>query len=155
MTAKVTTEDYAALGFHLERDTKTALLPAMADTGCQSCLAGLKVLHQLGLRESDLLPVTMKMHTATYRGIKILGAIVLRLACKDEASSVVKTRQMTYITDFSDKLFLSREACTSLGIITDTFPTTRYTTLLQVMYVQHLCQSTATVNGWIPNEANG
>ena len=78
VTATVTTEDYAALGFHLERDTKTALLPAMADTGCQSCLAGLKVLHQLGLRESDLLPVTIKMHTATYRGITILGATVLR-----------------------------------------------------------------------------
>ena len=50
VTTKVTKEDYAALGFHLERDTKTASLPAMADTGCQSCLAGLKVLHQLGLR---------------------------------------------------------------------------------------------------------
>ena len=76
VTAKVTTEDYAALGFHLERDTNTALLPAMADTGCQSCHAGLKVLHRLGLRESDLSPVTMKMHTATYRGIKILGSFV-------------------------------------------------------------------------------
>ena len=129
VTAKVTTEDYAALGFHLERDTNTALLPAMADTGCQSCHAGLKVLHRLGLRESDLSPVTMKMHTATYRGIKILGATVLRLACKYEAGSVVETRKMTYITDSSYKLFLNWEACTSLGIITDTFPTARYTTL--------------------------
>ena len=78
VTTKVTKEDYAALGFHLERDTKTVSLPAMADTGCQSCLAGLKVLHRLGLRESDLSPVTLKMHTATYRGITILGATVLR-----------------------------------------------------------------------------
>ena len=101
VTAKVTTEDYAALGFHLERDTNTALLLAMADTGCQSCHAGLKVLHRLGLR----------------------------LAYKDEAGSVVETRKMTYITDSSYKLFLSWEACTSLVIITDTFPTARYTTL--------------------------
>ena len=62
VTTKATTEDYAALGFHLERDTKTASLPAMSDTGCQSCLAGLKVIHRLGLRESDLSHVTMKMH---------------------------------------------------------------------------------------------
>ena len=128
VTAKVTTEDYAALGFHLERDTNTALLPPMADTGCQSCLAGLKVLHRLGLRESDLSPVTMKMHTATYRGINILGATILRVACKYEAGNVVETRQMTHITYPSDKLFLRREVCTSLGIITDTLPTIRSTT---------------------------
>ena len=30
---------------------------------------------------------------------------------------------MTYVTDSSDKLFLCREACTSLGIISATFPT--------------------------------
>jgi hypothetical protein len=75
--AKVTSADYAALGFHLARDTITTSLPAMADTVCQSCLAGLKVIHRLGLRESDLIPVTMQMHTATYGGIRILGAIVL------------------------------------------------------------------------------
>ena len=86
--------------------------------------------YRLGLRESDLSPVSMKMHTATYRGITILGATVLRLACKDEAGSVVGTRQMLYITYSSDNLFLSREACTSLGITTDTFPAIRSTSSL-------------------------
>ena len=32
------------------------------------------------------------------------------------------TGQMVYITDNTDKLFLSREACVDLGIIPNTFP---------------------------------
>ena len=33
------------------------------------------------------------------------------------------TRQITYVTDNSEKLFLSREACIALGMITEAFPT--------------------------------
>ncbi|XP_021365018.1 uncharacterized protein LOC110457888 [Mizuhopecten yessoensis] len=123
VTAKVTAEDYAALGFRLTRDTSNVSIQAMADTGCQSCLAGLKVIRRLGLRESELIPVTMQMHTATYGGIKILGATILRLIGKDKAGNTKETRQMTYVTSSTDKLFLSREACAALGIIHDSFPT--------------------------------
>ncbi|VDI79213.1 Hypothetical predicted protein [Mytilus galloprovincialis] len=35
----------------------------------------------------------------------------------------VETRQMTYVTDNSDKLFISREACIALRMISDSFPT--------------------------------
>lgn len=95
----------------------------MADTSCQSCLAGLKVIHNLGLVESGLIPVTMRMNTATNSGIRILGAILLRLSSRDPRGQLLEMRQMTYITPSSDKLFLSREACVDLGIITNVFPT--------------------------------
>ena len=55
-----------------------AHIPATVDTGCQSCLGGLKVVYRLGLSESDLIPVTMRMRTANNDGIKILGAMLLR-----------------------------------------------------------------------------
>lgn len=48
-------------------------LSAMADTGCQSCLASLKVIHRLGLPEDDLLPVTMRMNAANNHGFQILN----------------------------------------------------------------------------------
>ena len=48
---------YAELGFGDKYiGSFSASVPAMADTGCQSCLVGLKVIHRLGLRESDLIP---------------------------------------------------------------------------------------------------
>ena len=98
-------------------------LSAMADTGCQSCLASVKVIRHLGLRESDLIPVTMQMHTMNYNGIKILGAVILRFSGKSLSGQTFESRQIVYVTSDSDKLFLSRETCMALGMITKNFPT--------------------------------
>ena len=97
----------------------------MADTGCQSCLVGLKVIRRLGLQRSDLIPVTMNMHSADERKIKILGATILRISGLNQFGESIVTRQLTYVTDTSSKFFLSREACIALGIIPDDFPTIR------------------------------
>ena len=116
-------QDYAELGFHdMYVPSISASVPAIADTGCQSCLTGLKIVHRLGLRESDLIPVTMKMHTANNEGIVILGAVLLRISSISPSGQSVTTRQMTYVTDSLDKLFLSRETCVALGLISESFP---------------------------------
>ena len=96
-------------------------LSAMADTGCQSCLASVKVIHRLGLRESDLIPVTMQMHTMNNNGIKILGAVIS--GSRASHSQTFESRQIVYVTSDSGKLFLSQETCTTLGMITKNFPT--------------------------------
>ena len=58
---------------------------------------------------------------AANNDIHILGATILRLSGKNNEGEA--TRQMVYVTDNTDKLFLSREACVDLGIIPNTFPT--------------------------------
>ena len=83
----------------------------MADTGCQSCLASLTIIKHLGLRQTDLISVTMRMYSANSEGITILGPTMLRFSGKCKSGATLKTRQITYVTDNSDKLFLSREAC--------------------------------------------
>lgn len=98
---KLLPEDHKALGFPLNQ--KTIKLPAMAETGCQSCLVGIK----LGLTKSDLIPVTMKMHAAYNGGTTTLGATILCISGLDNHGEPVETRQMTYVTDNSDKLFLT------------------------------------------------
>lgn len=123
LTVESVREDYGQLGFNLISTTRKAVIPAMADTGCQSCLASIKAIRRLGLRKRDLIPVTLKMHAANNKGITILGAVILRLSGKDKSGNLIETRQITYVTDNSDKLFISREACINLGMITDTFPT--------------------------------
>ena len=107
---------------------KAISLSAMADTGCQSCLASLKVIQQIGLSKNDLIPVSMQMHAANNKGIKILGAAILRLSGQSTNGNTLETRQLTYVTDDSNKFFLSREACTDLGMISNTFPTIGETT---------------------------
>ena len=116
-------EDYADLVFPLKSRTRSSILSSMADTGCQSCLGGMKLLPRLGMTADDLIPVSMKMHAANGKGINILGAAILRFSGKSPYGEPRETRQITYITDNSDKLFLIREACISLGMITTRFPT--------------------------------
>ena len=94
----------------------------MADTGCQSCLAGIKIIYRLGLKRQDLIPVTLKMHAANNKGIVILGAVIMRFSGMNPQGNMVETRQIVYITDSSDKMFISREACIALGMITESFP---------------------------------
>ena len=116
-------EDYNHFGFPLRIPQEKSFVSAMADTGCQSCLAGLKVVKKLGLSTKDLIPVDLKMHGADNHNIRILGATILRLSGKNNMGEEKSTRQMVYVTDKSDKLFLSREACIDLGIIPNKFPT--------------------------------
>ncbi|CAG2218786.1 unnamed protein product [Mytilus edulis] len=123
LVLRILPEDYEAFGFNMTKEQNTVAISAMADTGCQSCLAGIKVIHRLGINQTELIPVNMKMHAANNKGITILGATILRISGRDDQGRHVETRQMTYVTDNSDKLFISREACIALRMISDSFPT--------------------------------
>ena len=123
LSIRVCTRDYAHFGFQPPRSTKSIEAPTMADTGCQCCLAGMLIIRRLGLNESDLIPVTTQMHAANNNKIKILGAVLIEFSGTSANGERLYTRQVTYVTDSSDKLFLSREGCAKLGMISDSFPT--------------------------------
>ena len=98
-------------------------ISAMADTGCQSCLAGTSLLPKLGLTIDDLSPVAMRMTAANNNGIDIAGALVLRLSGETAAGTSLSTRQVVYFSKSTDRFFLSKQACVALKIIPDSFPT--------------------------------
>ena len=68
-------EDYCALGFSLRKRISGAELPAMADTGCQSCLMGIQVAQGMGFNADDLIPVTMMMRAGTREGFQSSGRL--------------------------------------------------------------------------------
>ena len=104
-------------------ETPIITFNAMADTGCQSCLAGINLLKAMGLQKTHLIPVTMKMTAANSQGIEILGALPLRISGKSSSGSSVFTHQLVYFTPSTSRLFLSKQACISLGLISSKFPT--------------------------------
>ena len=65
----------------------------------------------------------MRMFAANNKGINILEATILRFSGQSKSGETLKTRQITYVTSDSERLFLSREACIALRMISDTFPT--------------------------------
>ena len=119
----VLVDDYKHFGFEslLTRPTGHADIMCMVDTGYQSCLASIKAISRLGIKRQELIPVTMKIHAASKHGINILGATILRFSGKT-SNGIREYRQIVYVTDVDNKVFLSREACVSLGIISDQFP---------------------------------
>jgi hypothetical protein len=80
-------------------------------------LRGTQILPRLGLNRSNLLPVSMS------RASTLLELPRYASQADHQMGDVLTTKQMVYITDASDKLFLSREACMALKIIGTTFPT--------------------------------
>ncbi|ELU06622.1 hypothetical protein CAPTEDRAFT_189257 [Capitella teleta] len=123
LTVSVHPEDFKTLGHLTSLKHRSTSLLTMADTGCQSCLAGMRAIAALGITDKDLIPVSLKMHAANNQGINILGAVALRFHSSNPQGQTVETRQLTYITGSTDTLFLSCEACSALGIISNRFPT--------------------------------
>ena len=91
--------------------------PAMPDTGCQACLSGVELLQKLNFRKSDLYPVSMSMTAVNNNHINIIGALPLRISGVSPSGSTCTTRQIVYFADNTNKLFLSKQACAALGII--------------------------------------
>ena len=59
----------------------------------------------------------MQMNSADNLDIPILGATIFRLSGRDQLSDEGMNQQIIYITDSTDKLFISREARVDLGIL--------------------------------------
>lgn len=102
--------------------TSVITFKALADTGCQSMLGGINLLQTLHLQQNQLIPVTMKMTAANNKGIEIIGALPLRISGVSPTGAVISTRQLVYFTPATTKLFLSKHACVSLGLISKIFP---------------------------------
>ena len=122
---KAMPSDIKDIGAHPKFTSTTPLtsFTAIADTGCQSCLGGPNLLQALHLHLNQLIPVTMKMTAANNKGIEIIGALPLRISGVSPTGATINTRQLVYFTPATNRLFLSKHACSSLGLISKNFPT--------------------------------
>ncbi len=95
----------------------------VADTGCQSCIAGPDIIGTLGLRKSDLMKTKNLMRAVNRSKVELLGLILVKFSGQDGANVVRSTKQVVYVTDSCKGVYLSREACEQLGLISEIFPT--------------------------------
>ena len=107
VTATISTSDDTAFGLTIAKPT-TSVTSAIADTGCQSCLAGISAIHRLGMTHKDLIPVALQMHAANNAKIAILRAAIIQFSGQSNSGKTLFTCQLVYITD-STKTFSSAE----------------------------------------------
>ena len=102
------------------RPTKCAVV---SDSGCQSCLLGLKTFNSFGLKKPSLVPVKGRMTAINGEQVSILGAVFLRLEGTDANNGQkVQTAVMAHVTESTDRFYISRQAMRELGIISHDFP---------------------------------
>ena len=102
LTAYACKEDYEHFGMPLSSYPRGGQVTAIADTGCQSCLIGQKMVYRLGFKQADLLPVEHKMSTANRQAIEITGAVILRLRGADSGGYPIESTQICYVTPESE-----------------------------------------------------
>ena len=112
-------ENYQCHGHTLRKEKRNLATTALADTGCQSCLAGPALQKGLCLSAQDLIPTSLSMSSASGHPLPILGAALIRLKLESSGRS---TQQMVYFSPKATKLYLSLATCTDLGIIGRQFP---------------------------------
>ena len=92
ITVSVCNDDYIHFGTSLRFTPRGGEVSAVADTGCQSCLIGSKVVHYLGFRDRDLLSVEHRMNAVNQHSIDISGAVILRLTGLDKGGHQLQQR---------------------------------------------------------------
>ena len=103
-------------------DQQPIVVTAIADTGCQSCLAGMNLFHKLCLKPRHLLECKMKMRSVNDTVIPIEGAILLTIKGANQTDTTLETKQMVYITKQCNKFYLSKDTCVKLCLVPKCFP---------------------------------
>ena len=86
-------------------------------------VAGPTQLHKLGITKKELIPLSNGVSVADNEGLGLLGGILVNITGQCEDGRSITTKQLCYIAEGIDCLFLSKQACQELGIIGKKFPT--------------------------------
>ena len=89
----------------------------IADTGCQTCTAGVDIIRQL-CPDAYLVPTRHRIVGITDSSLRIVGMALLHIT----SESGRQTRQVVYVSENINGLYLSESALKDLGVIDVNFP---------------------------------
>ena len=88
------------------------------DTGAQLTIANESELSALVIKRNSLFPLAMTVNTVTRSGIDLIGGVFLVFSAYDKLSQKTRsTRHLFYISRSINGIYLSEEACLSLGFV--------------------------------------
>lgn len=98
-------------------------ISGLADTGCQTCTAGLDFLRAIGCPDEYMIPTKHQIVGITSSDLGIVGAVCLKIQLNGACS-----RQLVYISEKVQGFFISEGTLKDLGIISQDFPNCRTST---------------------------
>ena len=131
VTAKPCPDDHSEFGHPVTNAADLKPVPSSpvcADTGCQSTAVPPSYAYRAGYKRKEFIPVASRMNGAGRSDLGVLGAVVMEFSCTGADNMNYVTRQLCYVCDKVDRVYLSRQALTDLCCITPQFPTPYPTT---------------------------
>ena len=103
VSARIDKSSFAQLGMAVNNKPTPIDITAVADSGAQTCLMSLKLIHRMGLTKKDLIPVKKRLKAANNEEITILGSTFLHIGGYDGADNFIDTPVICYVTSSTDR----------------------------------------------------
>ena len=96
---------------------------SLPDTGAQLTVTGIKLIHSLGIKKSELIPLSHGVSAANNAGLSLIGGAFITFKGVNSADGVAReTKQLCYVASVVEGVYLSKTACIDLGLIHEDFP---------------------------------
>ena len=96
---------------------------AIADTGATVLVGGMNLVHQLGVKKHELIPVSYRVGGVNHGKLELLGGLLVNVSLEDKDH-----QELCYIAKGVEDLLLSGATMKALGIISENFPAGNPTT---------------------------
>ena len=120
---EIEVKSYQTLGLPVPRKTVIAETSAVADTGAMMVVVNREFMEALGVKESELIPMSLRITAANSSKINLLGGMLVLIKARDKEDNIRTSRQLVYVAEGCTSIFLSQRVCKDLGIIPESFPT--------------------------------
>ena len=94
----------------------------VADTGCMSTAIPPRFAYRAGFRKKDFIPVTSSMNGAGKADLGVQGAVVMEFTCTGPDKVTYSTKQLCYVCNRVDQVYMSRQGLIDLHCISPQFP---------------------------------
>ena len=117
-------QDHSDFGHHVSDPGKLHNVQetVIADTGCQSTAIPASFAYKAGFKKKDFIPVVSKMNGAGRSDLGVQGAVVMEFTCSGLGRQTHSTKQLCYVCDRVDRVYLSRQGLADLNCIIPDFP---------------------------------
>ena len=110
-------EVHNKFGITVNSNTKTRMVDAITDTGCQTTTCGVEMLDLLNIDQNHLVPTNHGMIAICDTSLGVIGSVFAEITLRGKT-----TRQMIHIATKITGLYLSQRACKDLGLVHKRFP---------------------------------
>ena len=122
VSVSVCQDGYRQVEMPAPRNHRTITTTALPDTGAQMVVAGMDLVHKLGVTKKEMFPVSCRIKAANSEGLKLIGGLLITISATGPEGTIRNCSHMCYISENVNRFFLSKATCRDLGIISENFP---------------------------------